>query len=288
VGYLALYVNVPDTAAILGLCLLMGLVTSAGIRDSATLIAGITLLELSGLLLVITLAGSGEPRELPPSVPVGAVLLGAFLAFYAFIGFEDMVNLAEEVREPERVLPRAILLAILGASLLYLLVTGAAVRFVDLGELARSDSPLALMIGDHPRAQQLLGAIGLVAISNGALTQIIMGSRVLYGMGRRGLMPALFSRVNPVTRTPLVSTWTLVVLVAAFAVFLPLAALAKITSAIMLVIFVLVNLTLIRVHRRAGPAPAFRTWRWVPWLSLSVNVALLAYQCYAIISGSSG
>ncbi len=284
VGYLNLYIALPDTVAIIGLCLVMGLVTSVGIRESAWVISAITLLEVSGLLLVAGLTGNGEPRSLSLDLAPGPVMLGAFLAFYAYIGFEDMVNLAEEVVEPRRVLPRAVLLAIGLSSLLYMMVSIAAVRHVDLQGLADSSSPLALMIGNHEAAARVLGMIGVIAVSNGALTQIITGSRLLYGLARRRLLPRLFGSVHPRTRTPLLSTWLVVIAIASLAVFLPVATLARITSAIMLVIFMLVNLSLIRVQRRAGPVVGFRVWTWVPWLSLALNTALLAYQ----LAGWSG
>lgn len=285
VGYLAIYIELPRWLAILGLCLAMGIITSLGIRKSTLTIAAITTLEVSGLLLVAAVAGTGAPREIEVTFHPGPVTLGAFLAFYAYIGFEDMVNLAEEVQNPRRNLPLAILLAITISGALYLLIAMVAIRFVDLNALEASVSPLALMVGDHPQVTQLVGVIAVVAVSNGAITQIIMASRMLYGMSRRALLPALFGRISPWSHTPVFNTWLVTAIIAACAISLPLVALAKITAAVMLLIFVLVNFSLIRLRSREEVTqPVFRVWTGIPILSLLVNLALLGYQLWFLLS----
>ena len=199
------------------MCMVMGTITSIGIRESAWAITIITLLEVVGLFLVLGFTSWGQQPvvQVEPLQIIGIepVILGAFLAFYAFIGFEDMVNLAEEVKNPRVNLPRAILLSIVISSLLYLAVSVTAVRYVDLVELGASSSPLALMVSKHPGAVKVIGLIGIVAITNGALTQIIMASRMLYGMARRGLLPGVFAQVNRRTRTPLLNTWLVTLMI---------------------------------------------------------------------------
>jgi amino acid transporter len=284
VGYLEVYIDVHHSVAITGLCLLMGAIATVGIKESAWTIGLITLTEVAGLLLVIVIASRGEPVTAPAPVNLpagpGALFLGAYLAFYAFIGFEDMVNLAEEVVEPERVLPRAILAALGISVLLYIAIAVTALRYIDLGALQDSRSPLALMVANSPTALKLMGVIGMIAITNGALTQIIMSSRVIYGMAARKLLPALFGGVNKTTRTPILNTWLVTALILGFALWLPLVTLAKITSAIMLVIFIVVNLALLRVKSDPGrnQRPHFRVWTWVPLLGLLLNLGLLGYQ----------
>lgn len=284
VGYLEVYINVQHSLAITVLCLLMGTMATIGIRESAWAISLITLVEVAGLLLVIGLTSSGDPVVAQPTDALasgpGTLVLGAYLAFYAFIGFEDMANLAEEVVDPTRILPRAILMAIGISILLYVAIALTAIRYVDLNALQESRSPLALMVAGHPWAVKLMGIVGIIAITNGALTQIIMSSRVIYGMAQRKLLPVLFGHVNPTTQTPVLSTWLVTGAILAFALWLPLVTLAKITSAVILVIFVVVNLALLRVKFDTGRKqdPPFRVWTWVPLLGLLLNLALLGYQ----------
>jgi APA family basic amino acid/polyamine antiporter len=288
VGYLDLYWHIDTSLAIIGLCLVMGTITSLGIRESAWAITLITLLEIAGLLFVLSFVTTGQAvteqaQEVQMS-GLGPVALGAFLAFYAFIGFEDMVNLAEEVHEPETNLPRAIVLSIGVSGVMYVAIAVTAVRFIDLTELAASNSPMAVMVGNSPTAVAAIGVIGMVAISNGALTQIIMASRMLYGMAQRQLLPASFGKINARTQTPVLNTWLVTFVILGFALWLPVVTLAQLTSFIMLVIFALVNVALLRVKARATgdhPAPVFTVPAWVPIAGLIANSCLLGYQIWA-------
>jgi APA family basic amino acid/polyamine antiporter len=287
VGYLDLYWPINHSLAIVGLCLLMGTITSIGIRESAWVISLITLLEVAGLLFVLGYATSQPP--IPEPAPelmfsgITPVVLGAFLAFYAFIGFEDMVNLAEEVIDPTRNLPRAILLSIGISSVFYIAVALVALYYVDLTKLAASSSPMAVMVGQSPRAVAAIGVISMVAISNGALTQIIMASRMLYGMARRKLLPAMFGHISARTQTPVLNTWLVTIIIMGFALWLPVATLARLTSSIMLVIFALVNLSLLRVKSQAanGESPGFAVPKLIPQLGFIANLCLLGYQIAA-------
>ena len=292
VGYLGLYIDISPALAIVGLCLVMGVITSIGIRESAWAITLITLLEVGGLVFVLGFAGWDKSIiEQPANMHMQGftpIMLGAFLAFYAFIGFEDMVNLAEEVIDPEHNVPRSIVLSIVLSTVLYLAVALAAVMFINLEQLAQSSSPLALMVADYPAAVAAVGLIGMVAISNGALTQIIMASRMLFGMARRGLLPQLFAHVNERTRTPLLNTWLVTAVILGFALWLPVSTLAKLTSAIMLLVFALVNLSLLLVktrHQYEELKPGFRVPRIVPLLGLAANLSLLMYQLLTIDIG---
>jgi APA family basic amino acid/polyamine antiporter len=288
VGYLDLYWHIDTRLAIIGLCLVMGTITSIGIRESAWAITLITVLEIAGLLFVLSFATSGQPLETQvvefQMSGLTPIALGAFLAFYAFIGFEDMVNLAEEVREPETNLPRAIVLSIAVSGLMYVAIAITAVRFIDLSELAASSSPMAVMVGNSTTAVAAIGVIGMIAISNGALSQIIMASRMLYGMARRQLLPAAFGKINPSTQTPVFNTWLVTFIIMGFALWLPVVTLAQLTSFIMLMIFALVNLALLRVKARSTgdqPAPVFSVPAWVPIAGLITNSCLLGYQIWA-------
>ena len=211
------------------------------------------------------------------------VVHGAFLAFYAFIGFEDMVNVAEEVVEPGRTMRRAIVLALAVATGTYLLVAAVAVDAVPPTELAASTAPLALVwsrITTLPPA--IIALVGLFAVVNGALVQIIMASRIFYGMSRQGWLPAALGRVHPRRRTPIAATALVGLLVFAFAVALPIVTLAGLTSLLVLVVFTLMHLALLALEARARRATGRWPRRaWIPAMGAGVNVAFLVAAALA-------
>jgi amino acid transporter len=205
----------------------------------------------------------------------GAVLSAAFLAFYAFIGFEDMVNMAEEVKHPKRTLPRAILLAMIITTALYILVALIAVLSVPTDDLAAAEAPLSLLLGGiaGPRAIIL---ISMLAGVNGALVQIVMASRVMYGMATRRGAPRWLGAVHPATQTPVRATIVAALVVALLAWWLPLESLARITSAIILGVFALVHASLIRIRFRAHHRPGGLPRTLIPVAGLASCFVMLA------------
>jgi amino acid transporter len=234
--------------------------------------------EVLGLLLVVYAGFTTVPVpdfQIPQEIVWSGVSAGAVLAFFAFIGFEDIVNMAEEVREPERTLPRAILLSLVIASLLYALVSWAAVRTVPIDRLGASEQPLALVwqMSQGGNAA-FLSLIAVVAALNGVLAQIVMASRVLFGLGRRSPWLAGFHHAHPRFGTPVRATLLVGVVVIVGALALPVADLARFTSVLLLAVFVLVNGALIAIKRRA-PEAAFRVPMAVPVFGLVVALAAL-------------
>jgi amino acid transporter len=210
------------------------------------------------------------------------IVLGSIIAFYAFIGFEDIVNVAEEVRDPRRNLPRAIILALLVTTLFYLLVSMVAILSMPPATLAQTDAPLAMLYTEATgRSPVVITAISLISVLNGALVQIIMASRVLYGMSRQGWLPPRLGQVSPLTRTPLQATVLVTGGVLLFALALPLLSLAKLTSFFTLIVFALINLSLWQVKRRAPQPVDIRTVpRWVPISGFFSSSGFLLYQFY--------
>lgn len=295
-GYLRLFVVVPPWAAILFVLLALGALATWGIRESARAAAAATLIEIGGLLLVVAVSGDSLlalPQRLPelaPPLQAGAwqgIFLAAFVAFFAFIGFEDMANVAEEVKEPERTMPRAILLALAIATVLYLLVALAAVLTLSRAELAGHGAPLALMYEKATgREPVLIGVIALFAVTNGALVLLIRAARVLHGMSAQGWLPAALGRVHPVLRTPLPATFVATAAALVLALVLPLVSLARATSAAILVVFVLINLALLRIRRRAPAPPGVRTYpAAVPAAGLVLSLLLLGFELVGTVRG---
>ncbi len=289
VGYLGVFFDLPRLPVMVAMVLVLGAVAVWGIGESVWLASAITVIELFGLLLVLWVS-RGVWDDLPAHAPqlmpgwdgsawLG-VLLGAFLAFYAFIGFEDIVNVAEEVRGAPRNVPRAVLLALVTTTVLYLAVATASVLAVSPAALSASDAPLALVYeratGQAPMA---IAVISLFSVINGALIQLIMGSRVLYGLSSQGWLPRILARVSPRTRTPVVATVFVMALILGFALWLPLVTLARATSFVTLIVFSLINLALWRIKRR-GPAEAgvFEVPGWVPVGGFVASLGFLIFQ----------
>lgn len=267
VGYLVNIVDANQIFAIVGIGAVLVAVAVFGVLESLALAAVFTAIELVGLGLVFW-AGMSAPVIAEWSQPAPIVWTGigaaAVLAFFAFIGFEDIVNMAEEVSNPTHTMPRAILLSLLITTTIYALVTFAAVRAVPVSALAASDSPLALVWSSARGGDAaLLSLIAVFAALNGVLAQIVMASRVLFGLGRRSTALGIFHRAHPRLGTPVLATLLIGTLVVLFALALPLATLAEVTSLILLSVFVLVNAALILTKRRL-PEAEFRVPMWVP------------------------
>ncbi|MBI4756539.1 MAG: APC family permease [Betaproteobacteria bacterium] len=297
VGYLRTLANVPPWLGVACLVAALGALAAWGISESAVGAAVATVVEIGGLLLVMAVAWSAPaewlprvPELLPPAHGAGwtAVLSGAFLAFYAFLGFEDMVNVAEEVKDPTRNVPRAILLALAVAAVLYLSVSATAVLVLPVADLAGSAAPLALMFERTAgRAPVLISIIGMFAVTNGALVQIIKAARVLYGMSREGWVHPRLGHVHPRRRTPLFATALVTALILIFSLLLPLVTLARLTSFIVLVVFALVQVALLRLKwRGVASRGGFAVPAWVPAVGVVLTVAMLAFELTVLAGGA--
>lgn len=294
-GYLDVFVDIPEQLSIVLLVLLLTAVAVVGVLESVAVASLVTIIEIAGLLLIVavslpaidfgTLAWSDY---LPPvSIPGWlAVSSGAFLAFFAYIGFEDMVNMAEEVREPSRTMPRAIIIALLVTSVLYLAVVFCVVSVLPLEVVSASDAPFVDIIQRHSELPvSLIGLISIIAIVNGGLIQLIMASRVLYGMAAQELAPAWLAVVNRHTRTPVYSTLAVAMLVLLLALWLPVPVLAAITSLLVLCIFALVNLALLKLKvSRPAQNAGLHVPLLVPLLGVLLSLLFLAVQLPAIIA----
>jgi basic amino acid/polyamine antiporter, APA family len=255
------------------------------VRESVGLAAVVTLVEVVGLILVVV-AGAHHLDELSVRasafVPVDAtgfagLAAGTFLAFFAYAGFETIVNMAEETRRPERTMPRAILLSLALAGALYIAVVIVVLLALPPERLAAGDAPLALVVADSDWfPSRLLSSIAVVATSNGVLVEILMVSRLLYGMARRGWAPGLLAVVARRTLTPVRATLVAGLAALLLAASAPIETLASVTSALFLLVFGFVNLALWRLHRHGGaPHAGFRAPAWVPPFGCVLSFALI-------------
>lgn len=289
-GYVRVLVDIPAGVLVVLVTLLLAGLAIWGIRQAVMVAAVFTLIEVGGLLLIVwvargSLAGTGAwlvglgSEVSLTTFPL--VASGAVLAFFAFIGFEDMVNVAEEVRDVDRTMPRAIILTLVLTSVLYVAVSLVTFLSLSPGVLAGSEAPLADLYEEATGRTSLpIVVIGTLAIINGALIQIVMGSRVLYGLAKQRSLPAFLGSVHPRFRTPVVATLVVAGLVAFGALLLPLETLARLASLFILVVFVLVNVSLIAIKRRirGSATPGFAVPIWVPFCGGLASAGLVGFQ----------
>lgn len=290
VGFFQDLIEIPTSLGVTAIVLVLGGVAVWGITESAILATVITCIEVGGILYIIG-SGRGYLAELPDRLhelippfslaPWPGIVFGAFLAFYALIGFEDMVNLAEEVKRPKRNLPLALVLALGVAGSLYLVATTVAVLALAPEELAASRTPMARVVGAETGDSSLgMSLVSMLAGVNGALVQLIMAARILYGMAMKQNAPALFTKVAPRTHTPIRATVVMTLAVLGFALWLPLVSLAKLTSGIILLVFTLVNLSLVVLKLRGATKAEDVPDRplWVPVLGFVICAAFVGVQ----------
>ncbi len=259
-GYLRVFFDIPGWLAITLLIVLLGCLAAWGINQSVKVAALLTLAEITGLLIIIYVGADQvtglsllpeqiellDQNDTYRNFSLLGIFSGAFLAFYAYIGFEDMVNIAEEVKNPQRNMPRAILLCVVVSTLLYAGVTLVSLSVLTPAELKQTDAPLAAVYTRATgNAPVVITMIGVFAVINGALIQLIMSSRLLYGMASKQWLPGFLGRINPVTRTPINSTVLTVLLMLFFAMTFQIVALAEFTSYLVLMVFALFSLALI-------------------------------------------
>lgn len=292
-GYLSIFLPLPDLWIIAGVVLFMGAVACLATVQSVTFAGIMTLIEIGGLLLIVVAGVSIGPAvvtRLPEMIPAAgdmAVWIGlsgtTLVAVFAFIGFEHLVNIAEELKDARRTLPRALFLTLGITALVYSLVVWIAVVAVPPQELTASKAPLALVF-ERLTGMPLItmSAIAIVATLNGVIVHIIMIARVIYGLADQGMLPSALARLNTATGTPLVATAIGVGAVMVFALTLPLSGLADLTARLTLVIFVIINLTLIAIKAREKSAPpdVFVCPLWVPISGFLTSAALLALDLF--------
>src|SRR5262245_4676969 len=279
-----------------------------GIRQSMWANLLCTVVEVGGLLFIIAIGvshwGSVDYLQTPQAtfgadgallhhgLGLGMLLGGSVLTFFSFIGFEDMLNVSEEVKDPRRTMPRGIVIAQIVVAVLYIGVAVTAVSVVPFQEFAQRDlSPLARVTQAAapwlpPRTFDF---VTLFAVSNTVLINYIMGSRLLYGMARQGLLPAVLGRVHPTRQTPHVAILVLLAVVLVLAISGgpdAVRQLADSTALLLLTSFIVVNTSLIVLKLRPKePAGGFEVPILVPALGVLVNATMIVARVTSSTAG---
>ncbi|NDY95089.1 APC family permease [Wenzhouxiangella limi] len=288
VAYLSSFIAVSDWLATILVAVAVVGVAAAGMKESAWLMSATTLIGIGTLLVVLWALRDGfvaapqaiaaAPAQIDGSA--GAALLGgAFLAIYSFIGFGDMAQAAEEVRDVKRVMPKAMVLSLAVVFLFYLSVSAALVGVGGLEELAAAKAPLVVAAGREGWPELPIALASLAVIVNGALTQVIASARLLFDAGRDGRgAPAILGKVSAMTDTPLAATLTVGGVVLGLALLVPLKQLATGTGFAILVVFIGVNASLIVFKRREQPAEVPDVPILIPWIGGFVCAGALIGQ----------
>ncbi|MEX2120257.1 MAG: APC family permease [Pirellulales bacterium] len=288
--YMAAFVELPTIPVAILFILIVAWINHRGITESVTINAVFTLIELAGLLLIVAIGvaavigGTGDPSRVMQfkegvDIPL-AILAGAGLSFYALIGFEDSVNVAEETQDPSRSFPRALFGGIAIAGVIYLLVTVLTSMVVPTSQLVESSGPLLEVVKEGPLnvPPKLFAVIALFALSNGALINAIMASRLMYGMSQEGVMPSIFARVHTLRQTPTVAIIFTTLVAACLIATGDVADLARTTVLLLLTAFIIVNVSVLVLRRDTVEHEHFRTPVVFPILGTLVCAGLLTQQ----------
>ena len=312
VAYLNSFASVPDGMATVALVLVLGGVAVAGMKESTWLMTATTLIGIGALLAVLWAlrgalvaapaevlaglgagpeSGSGRANEVATfssATGFGMLFAGAILAVYSFIGFGDMAQAAEEVRDVKRTLPRAMMISLGIVFVFYVLIAMALVGTGQLEAIADASAPLVKAVELSGWPGLPIAIASLFVIVNGALTQIIAASRLLLDIARDGRgAPPVFARVSDKTDTPIPATLVIAGTVVTLALLVPLKSLAEMTSFAILVVFVGVNLSLIRMKRRSQPEEVPDIPRVIPVIGALAAAGALAGQIVQFASGGS-
>jgi basic amino acid/polyamine antiporter, APA family len=277
----------------------LAVINFVGVSESVKANVVLTCIELSGLLIIIgvgiyaVFAGKGEPSRLteiqtsPNSGVLLAITAATSLAFFAMVGFEDSVNMAEECQDPPRIFPKALLAGLGAAALIYILVAITSSLLIPADRLAaaRSNALLeVIQVGAPAFPLRVFAFIGLFAVVNSALINMLMASRLLYGMANERILPRAFGRVHPFRRTP----WVAILFTTAIAAILVatagpngVARLGGTTALLLLVVFTIVNIAVLVLRRQTVSHRHFRAPTWAPLLA----AVLCGYLAVPVLSG---
>lgn len=275
------------------------LVNAAGVMHSSVVNIVFTIIEVGGLVLVIACGvpsfGNVSFTELPPDGATG-IFTAAALAFFAFVGFEEIVKLAEETRNPQKIIPRALMITSIIVIVVYLLVSLSAVSAVPFEQLGKSESPLADVVESQigQTGVLIISVIALFSTSNTLLSNMLGSSRVLLNIARETPRLSLFAKISGKRKTPIVGLILILVLMCSFVLIRDIETIARIATVFIFLTFLAVNLCLIALRvRKKNWKAAYRVpvnIRNVPVFSVLgavLTIFLLGFTVYSLVTGQA-
>lgn len=294
-GYLSQLVNVNVIIGAIGIILLIFLVNISGIRESSTVNIAFTIIEVTGLLFIIYIAirliGQVNLLELPPEGVTG-IFKASALAFFAYIGFEEIVKLSEEAKEPEKNVPRALFSASIIVLVIYMLVAVCAVSALPYNDLAESNSPLAAIAQSRfgKTGIMIISIIALFATANTILSNMLGSSRVLLDMSKETKALKVLSKVSDKRKTPVSALILILVVMSAFALIGNIEIIARIANIFIFVTFIIVNLSVIilRLKDKETKRPFriplnIKGIPIIPVLGMLFTLALLGFNLFSLL-----
>jgi APA family basic amino acid/polyamine antiporter len=249
--YFAQFIDLPITISAILLIGILSVVNFIGIKESTWANTIFAIVTAGGLILIIFLGMTFETTESIDyfEMPNGTtgIILAFVLIFFAFIGFEDMANVAEEVKKPRKTLPRAIILSVIITGIIYILVSLSVVRVVNWEELGQSAAPLAAVAERSLGVEGsiILSAIALFATASTVLITLVAGSRILYGMANNKSLPLSLGKIHSKTKTPWIAVIGILTTSIAFALIGDIVIVANITVFAVVITFAMINLSVI-------------------------------------------
>ena len=270
-----------------------------GVGESVKLNVVLTIVEVTGLMLVIFVGfwafTQGGDVDFSRVVAFDtaqdknaflAVTTATSLAFFAMVGFEDSVNMAEETKDPVRIFPKMLLTGLGIAGVVYIVVAIVAVALVPIGTLEASETPLVEVVKAGAPGlpiEQILPFISMFAVANTALINMLMASRLIYGMAKQHVLPPVLGTVHPSRRTPWVAivfttaiAFGLILYVTAFANEKAISVLGGTTSLLLLAVFAVVNVAVLVLRKDVQAEGAhFKTPTWLPVVGFVASLYLV-------------
>jgi len=295
-GYFKAIFSFPIFLSALILIIMLSVLNFIGIEKSSKVNILFTAIEVGGLLIVIILGmskiGTVNYFEAPN---ISGVFGAAALMFFAYLGFEDIVNIAEETSNPEKNLPRALILSIIVTAIFYVLVGLAVVNLANWQVLSVSQAPLSFAVSTvlGPNGFSIMSYIALFATANTVLITSIVGSRMIYGMAKDNAIPNILSKVHKKTKTPWIAILTIMIFSMLFIFLGDIELVANITSLGVFITFALVNLSLIWLRykkpnlKRPFKVPfSIRKFPVIPFFGLlSCLLMLTQFDLFVVLFG---
>ncbi|MDT5176103.1 MAG: hypothetical protein QOJ95_301 [Mycobacterium sp.] len=284
----------------LAFMVLVAAVNLRGVGESVKLNVVLTIVEITGLMLVIfvgfwAFTQGGDAIDFSRVVAFDtaedknaflAVTTATSLAFFAMVGFEDSVNMAEEIKDPVKIFPKMLLTGLGIAGVVYIVVAIVAVALVPVGTLEASETPLVEVVKAGAPGlpiEQILPFISMFAVANTALINMLMASRLIYGMAKQHVLPPVLGTVHPSRRTPWVAivfttaiAFGLILYVTAFANDSAISTLGGTTSLLLLAVFAVVNIAVLVLRKDIqANGKHFKTPTWLPWVGFVASAYLV-------------
>ena len=261
-------------------------ITLTGIKSSLRINTALSVIAIVGLIVVISggLVKFGSVNYTNSPNGISGIVAASILVFFAFIGFDNITNLSEETKDPQKLIPRGLLISLLISTILYILVGISIVSLVPWQQLSASPAPLALAASvafGHP-AFLLLAVVALLTTFNTALVLLIVGSRIIYGMSRAGVLPKVFGQLNK-SSAPYAASILILLIALAFLSLGSIGIVAKVTSFGSLLVFAVINISLLHLRRTAPHLKRpFKAPLSIGWVSITAVLGVVS--CIALLS----